>query len=113
MMPEWLTLLGQFGLPIALTVFFVMQGRDREKRMGDRLDKVEDYVRSEFAEIVERTTTVIADNSRVMRDLESWLEKASDSRITRDVDIHQAELPHITQRKSGQIKKPPNQGGQH
>lgn len=96
--PELLQLLGQFGVPIALVIFFVIQNRDREKRMADRLDRVEDFVRMEFAEIVEKTTTVIGENTRVMRHLESWLENASDSAISKN--IHQPEAK----------RRPPNHG---
>lgn len=95
---DLMQILGQFGVPIALVIFFVIQNRDREKRMADRLDRVEDFVRMEFAEIVEKTTTVIGENTRVMRHLETWLENASDSKII--TNIHHPE----------QKRKPPNHG---
>lgn len=98
--PELLQLLGQFGVPIALVIFFVIQNRDREKRMADRLDRVEDFVRLEFAEIVEKTTIVISENTRVMQHLEHWLDR-SDSRITSG-DIHHSDRP----KKPGTREKP-------
>lgn len=55
---DW-ALIGQYGLPIALVIFFVIQGRDREKRMADRIDKQDDYVQDLQA-------TVIKDNTQAM-----------------------------------------------
>lgn len=78
---DLMQILGQFGVPIALVIFFVIQNRDREKRMADRLDRVEDFVRMEFSEIVEKTTTVIGENTRVMQNLETWLAQSSDSAV--------------------------------
>ena len=74
----------QFGLSVALVLFFVWQGNKREKRMSDRLDSVEDFTR-------DKLTSVVEDNTSAMRDVTSALRNRP---CLRDADLVTQEQKH-------------------
>jgi len=61
-------LLKDYGLAVTLTVFFVVQSAIREKRMGERITAIEDYVRLELKTIIEESRQVISANTAALRD---------------------------------------------
>lgn len=67
-MPAWIDIIQSLGLPVALVVFFIWQGKAREERLNNRIDGLETYLRTTFE-------GVIRENTAVMVRLESWLEK--------------------------------------
>lgn len=70
-----LNVLQEFGLPVALVVFFTWQSWKRETRMNERLSTLEqDYTRT-LKDLVAQCTKVIAENTAVMSRLEGCLKK--------------------------------------
>ena len=53
---DLLPIVQNFGLPVALTVFFVWSGYLRERRMAERLDTVEDAIREHLKDVVAENT---------------------------------------------------------
>lgn len=70
---NWIDVLQTFGLPVVLVLFFVWQSKIREDRMSERLDHVEDYMRDQFATVIRENTQIVAENTRVMQQLERHL----------------------------------------
>lgn len=60
-------IIGEYGLPIALVVFFIWRDWKREKDMTLRIRTLEDEVRTIYRELVERVLNVITTNSETMR----------------------------------------------
>jgi len=56
---DLIEILKQFGVPMGLVILFVWEGRQREHRMTDRLQLVEDYIRGELREIARQSIEVI------------------------------------------------------
>src|SRR5271166_6847420 len=73
---EIFPLLKQYGPLVLVVVFLLWQGWNRETRMGNRIDLLEDEQRNVLLPMVERCTEVITQNTNVME----RLEKALDSR---------------------------------
>lgn len=74
---DWVSILQTFGLPVALVVFFVIQGAKREERMNARVDKLDSYITNELNKLVTSTNEVLAKNTEVTGRLERWLDKKS------------------------------------
>lgn len=55
-METFLDIIQHAGPTVAITAIFVWQSVLRENRMAKRLDKVEDYIRNEYADIVRENT---------------------------------------------------------
>ena len=66
---EIFPLLKQYGPLILVVVFLLWQGWQRETRMGNRIDLLEDEQRNVLLPMVERCTEVITQNTNVM---ERW-----------------------------------------
>ena len=69
---DWVSLIQQFGLPVALTLFFVWQGTEREKRLCARLDTVEDYIKDELVTLIQDYNATVQRNTEVMEEFEQW-----------------------------------------
>lgn len=77
-MEPFITLAQQYG-PLAATVlFFIWRDWKREDRLTTRIEKLEDEQREIILPLVEKSTSVIAENTKVMDRLERALEKLSD-----------------------------------
>jgi hypothetical protein len=75
---EIFPLLKQYGPLILVVVFLLWQGWQRETRMCNRIDLLEDEQRNVLLPMVERCTEVITQNTNVME----RLEKSLDDRLT-------------------------------
>jgi hypothetical protein len=58
-----------FGVPLALVIFFVLQDTKRERRMSERLDKSEDYIRDTLSKVVADNTDALRADAQASRDL--------------------------------------------
>lgn len=65
-MSEWMPLIRDVGVPLALVVFFVWQSKLREDRMTKRMDELEDYQRN-------RMETALRENTSVMLQVKAFL----------------------------------------
>lgn len=76
---EWL---GQFvqavGVPVALTVFFVWQGSVREKRMADRIDQLENYIKDGFSTLIDKSEQTITRNTQIIEASTRVMERIDD-----------------------------------
>lgn len=72
---DWVSILQTFGLPVALVVFFVIQGAKREERLNSRMEAMEQYIRDKMTELVEDTNQALTRNTEVMSRLERLLER--------------------------------------
>lgn len=64
-------LVGQVGVPVTLVLFFVFWSRDRENKLGKRLDDVQDRQ-------TELLRTVIVENTRALQGTSVALEKLTE-----------------------------------
>ena len=76
----FLDVLKEFGIMVALVVFFTWQGWKRETRLNERISALEEDYTSTLKELVSSCTEVISENTAVMQRLESHLNKSSRSR---------------------------------
>ena len=70
----FMDVLQEFGIMVALVVFFTWQGWKRETRLNNRLSALEDDYTSTLKELVSSCTKVISENTAVMRRLEENLD---------------------------------------
>ena len=70
-----LQLIGQFGVPIALVVFFVWNNNKREQKLVKRLEKLEDYTRDKLEKVVINYTEIVKSNTDVLGQVKRLLEK--------------------------------------
>lgn len=81
----WMMLIGQLGFPIALVIYLLKRDKERdretsarERRLGDRIDKLEDEHRQELVKMTNASTEAItkssAQSSRMCRSIESLIE---------------------------------------
>lgn len=71
-MSELGELIGKYGLPTALAVFFVVTNWIREKKTAQVLDDQREFTQSRLTELTERCTTAIErgnENTKVLIDL--------------------------------------------
>ena len=76
----FMEVLQEFGIMVALVVFFTWQGWKRETRLNNRISVLEEDYTSTLKELVSSCTKVISENTAVMERLESHLDKSSRSR---------------------------------
>lgn len=70
-----LQLLGQFGVPIALVVFFVWDNNKREQKLVKRLESLEDYTRNKLEKVIINYTEIVSSNTDVLKQVKRLLEK--------------------------------------
>jgi len=75
-----LEVLREFGILVALVVFFTWQGWKREARLNDRITALEEDYTSTLKELVASCTEVISENTSVMRRLEEHLNRSFSNR---------------------------------
>lgn len=68
-------LIGQFGVPIALVIFFVWNNNKREVRLIERLEKLEDYTRNKLEKVVINYTEIVKSNTDVLGQVKRLLER--------------------------------------
>ena len=66
-------LLGEYGIPIALVVFFVWRDFRREENLSGTIRKLEDEMRSLLREQVTSVTRALTNNTACMRELVGML----------------------------------------
>lgn len=74
-MGEFLELLKLFGPWAGTVIFFIWRDYRREDRMSQRIEQLETEQKAVLIPLVERSATVIAENSVVMSKLEKLLDK--------------------------------------
>lgn len=65
----------QFGPLLGACIFFVWRDWKREDRLTSRIEKLEDEQRETILPLVERATTIIAQNTTVILRLEAALSR--------------------------------------
>lgn len=70
-----INLIGQFGVPIALVIFFVWNNNIREQKLVARLESLEDYTRNKLEKVVINYTEVVKSNTDVLGQVKRLLEK--------------------------------------
>lgn len=74
----FMEILREFGVMVALVVFFTWQGWKRETRLNDRISALEEDYTSTLKELVTDCTEVISANTSVMKRLERQFGTSSD-----------------------------------
>ena len=69
-----LSLIKDFGWPLALVIFFVLEGRRRERDMTSRIRTLEDQYSNKLVDLVEdnaaalkETTAALSNNTEILR----------------------------------------------
>ena len=92
MEPWMLALIKDLGIPLGLVVIFVMDGRKREIRMGNRLDKVTDGALNKLSEVVEKNTAAM---DRCTRQQERNNRQDSSDEVGRERHAHDGECAEV------------------
>lgn len=81
-LPEFMNLVGNAGLMVALVCFFVWQNTKEKAALSERINGLEDFNRGKMSSMVEETTVALTnstraveDNSKVMSKLYTKLEQ--------------------------------------
>jgi len=74
---EFISVLQEFGPLAGVVLWFIWRDWQREDRLTSRIEKLEDEQRSILWPLIEKATTVIAQNTEVMERLESSLTRVS------------------------------------
>lgn len=69
-------LIGQFGVPLALVVFFVWNNQKREQKLIERLESLEDYTRNKLEKVVINYTEIVTSNTDLLGQVKRLLEKS-------------------------------------
>jgi len=72
---EWLPILRDFGLPTVLVLFFVASSHLREKRMSERLDKVEDEIVTHLTGVIAANTVAQQENTAMQKQVITTLSR--------------------------------------
>lgn len=118
-------LIAQFGFPIALCIallWFVRhmiaewrseharreeESKERERRLGERLDLVEDNHRTRLAEMVEVQTKVITQNTTALRESNAILRTFCDVVQTRPCLVPAPDEPYVRRASQPTLPDPP------
>lgn len=71
---EFIQVIQEFGPLAGVVLWFIWRDWKREDRLTSRIEKLEDEQRSILLPLIEKATTVIAQNTEVMERLEGALE---------------------------------------
>ena len=75
-MEKWfITAIQQYGLPLALVVFFIWRDWKRENSMATRIDSLQKDIRDILKDLVTKCTAALVDNTNAMNTLVIALEK--------------------------------------
>jgi len=109
---SWAYLIGNFGLPIAMVIYFLKRDRhrdqsmeererehnrqaeEREKRLGARIDELESRDRNVLIDLVTNSTVSIKENYRALRRLGNSTDDMVNALKTRTCMAADAYAPH-------------------
>jgi hypothetical protein len=63
----WFEIIKNFGPLIAIVVFFIYRDWQRELKLTQRIEKLEDYQKKMLQNLVERTTTALVQSSECLK----------------------------------------------
>jgi hypothetical protein len=69
---DYLALIKDFGLPVTLVVFFVIQGTQRENRMNARLDELTKFQQQTLIKIIADQNTMIQKFEELLGEALKW-----------------------------------------
>jgi predicted PurR-regulated permease PerM len=72
---ELAPLVQEYGVMVALVLFFVWQSWKREQRLASRIDTIEGEYTATLKELVRRSNDVIAANTEIMEQLKKHLAR--------------------------------------
>lgn len=72
---ELAPLVQEYGVMVALVLFFVWQSWKREQRLAGRIDTIEGEYTATLKELVRRSNDVIAANTEIMEQLKKHLAR--------------------------------------
>lgn len=92
MLDEIGSFIATVGLPAALCCFFVWHSSKRQQKTDDRIDELEQWVRGELVDIINKSndtitanTSVMKNNMEVMRDIDKLLRRSGDLESAEDL----------------------------
>lgn len=81
LVPSFMDFVKQFGLPVALVIFFVWNSWVRENRLAKRITDLELFINEHMLKIIENATTAIVNsttaNEKVAQGLQRLVEQLS------------------------------------
>lgn len=66
---DFIAIVQEYGVPLALVCFFIWQGKVREDRLTTRIETLENYCRDKLLKVV-------TENTDVMKRMEGYLERS-------------------------------------
>jgi len=84
-----ITVVGQFGFPTALAMALMwwvwkrenaqsLAIEEREQRLGERIDQLENYIRDELLDVALKSTAALTQNNEAMRELCQGVRESND-----------------------------------
>jgi hypothetical protein len=86
---DWASMLRELGPLMGVILFFIWRDWKREARLSERVEKLEDYQKDTLVHLVEKGTTVLVQNSEVMK----WVGRVVENLCDRCPNIDLPEKP--------------------
>jgi hypothetical protein len=85
----WTELIANFGPLVGIVLFFIWRDWRREDALTKRVEKLEDYQRDTLVNLVERSTTALAQNAECL----SWVARVMERLCSRCPFVEANEAP--------------------
>jgi len=85
----WTGLISNFGPLVGIVLFFIWRDWKREDALSVRVEKLEDYQRETLVNLVERSTTALAQNAECL----SWVARVMERLCSRCPFVEVTEPP--------------------
>ena len=89
MLFDWQSMLQEFGPMMCVILFFIWRDWNREARLVDRVEKLEDYQKETLVHLIEKGTTVLVQNSEAMK----WIGRVIERLCRRCPNVELPEKP--------------------
>jgi len=85
----WVDLLANFGPLVGVVLFFIWRDWKREDALSARVERLEQYQHETLLNLVERSTTVLAQNAECL----SWVARVMERLCSRCPFVESRDMP--------------------
>jgi hypothetical protein len=64
---DWISMIRELGPLVSAILFFIWRDWKREQRLSKRIEKLDDYHKETLVHLVEKGTTILVQNSEIMK----------------------------------------------
>lgn len=63
---DWTEIIGKVGFPVATVIYLLWQSKMRDDKSQDRMDNLDEFIRTDLKTIAENDAKVIATNNEIL-----------------------------------------------